>query len=309
MAHFKISAPGRIVLSGEHSAAYEKTLLVAGLSLRTRLEFCELSASESIISIHFPRVGLKKDIPLEIVENYFFNTRISELRSNLIDFFRYVTYFITMHCSWETFEQRYSLHVFFYLFYYLTYDFKKRSPFRISVTTEIPLGNGLGSSTSFAACLAGCFLHWRRLLQKGDHIRFTRDDLATIQHYTEYCEDCMQEYIFPTIDAETCIYSQLRYYQYKGYKHFGVEVINLQTVIKVLIIATNIRQDKKDRALQIAVLNSLYFEKFMDLLDIVAMTIYNRFRYINNIRTIKDPTVHQSANKEIQFYVTKIKKC
>ncbi|XP_029172230.1 mevalonate kinase-like isoform X2 [Nylanderia fulva] len=166
MAHFKISAPGRIVLSGEHSAAYEKTLLVAGLSLRTRLEFCELSASESIISIHFPRVGLKKDIPLEIVENYFFNTRISELRSNLIDFFRYVTYFITMHCSWETFEQRYSLHVFFYLFYYLTYDFKKRSPFRISVTTEIPLGNGLGSSTSFAACLAGCFLHWRRLLQK-----------------------------------------------------------------------------------------------------------------------------------------------
>ncbi|XP_029174984.1 mevalonate kinase-like isoform X2 [Nylanderia fulva] len=272
MANFKISAPGRIVLSGEHSATYNKTLIVAGLSLRTRLEFQELPESERIISINFSRIDLEKDIPLEIVESYFFNTDLSEIRSNPIHFLRYVTYFITMHGLWKTFEQRFSLHIFFYLFYSLTYNLKRRSPFRVLVTTEIPFGSGLGSSTSFAACLAGCFLHWK-CLQSGDHIRFNYEDLETIKRYTESCEDFMQEYVFPAIDAETCIYGQ------------------------VLVIATNIRQDKKNRALQIAVLNSVHpdFETFINLLDEVATTIYNRLRYIDNIRNIGDPIVHQNA--------------
>ncbi|XP_029174983.1 mevalonate kinase-like isoform X1 [Nylanderia fulva] len=296
MANFKISAPGRIVLSGEHSATYNKTLIVAGLSLRTRLEFQELPESERIISINFSRIDLEKDIPLEIVESYFFNTDLSEIRSNPIHFLRYVTYFITMHGLWKTFEQRFSLHIFFYLFYSLTYNLKRRSPFRVLVTTEIPFGSGLGSSTSFAACLAGCFLHWK-CLQSGDHIRFNYEDLETIKRYTESCEDFMQEYVFPAIDAETCIYGQVRNYQRAYYKSFFTNVINLKTVLKVLVIATNIRQDKKNRALQIAVLNSVHpdFETFINLLDEVATTIYNRLRYIDNIRNIGDPIVHQNA--------------
>ncbi|XP_029172231.1 mevalonate kinase-like [Nylanderia fulva] len=305
MAHFKISAPARIVLSGEHSATYGKKMVVAGLSLRTRLEFCELSASESIISIHFPRVGLKKDIPLEIVENYFFNKNISAIRENPIDFLRYVAYFITMHRLWKTFEQRFSLLVFFYLFYFCTYDFEKKSPFRISVTTEIPLGNGLGSSTSFAACLTGCFLHWR-YLQNGNHITFTPEDLATIQRYTQCCEDCMQEYVFPTIDAETCIYGQIRSYQCMDFKHFVTHVTHIKT-IKVLIIGTNIRQDKKERALQIAVLKSkaLNFETIMNSLHDDARTIYDRLVHIHQLRYIRNPIYHEKAYNNLQLDIIK----
>ncbi|XP_029172223.1 mevalonate kinase-like [Nylanderia fulva] len=301
MANFKISAPGRIVLSGEHSAMYGKKFVVAGLNLRTRLEFQELPESERYISINFSRIDLRKNIPVETIESYFFNTNLSDMQSSPMDFFRYVTYFITMHCLWETLEQRFSLHVFFYLFYFFTYDLEKRSPFRISVTTEIPLGNGLGSSTSFAACLAGCFLHWKSL-QRGNHIRFNRDDLVTIKRYTESCEDFMQEYVLPPIDAYTCIYGQVQYYQHKRYKYFVGEVTNLQTVLKVLVIATNIRQDKKERALQIAVLNSKAsdFKTFMNSLDDVALTIYDRLAYINNIRNIENPIDYQNAYKNLQ---------
>lgn len=42
LTKFKISAPGSIVLSGEHSALYEKNIIVAALGLPTNLEFSEL---------------------------------------------------------------------------------------------------------------------------------------------------------------------------------------------------------------------------------------------------------------------------
>ncbi|XP_029172233.1 uncharacterized protein LOC114941409 isoform X2 [Nylanderia fulva] len=247
LINFIISAPGRIVLSGEDTAVYGKHLVVAALDIRTKLEFRELSEAEGkIIKIDFNRVALQKDIFLEDVERYFFQTNLSEIYTNPIRFLRYVTYFITTHGLWSTHEQKFSLQMFFYLFYSMTYDLE-RKPFYVHVSTKLPPGSGLGSSTSFAVCLAACFLHWR-CLQGGHHISFNNEELMTIKRYSESCKDVMQEDVFPWVDAEICIHGKIRSHQHTHYKSLLTSIINLQKVIKILIVPTTKEQSKKIRA-------------------------------------------------------------
>ncbi|XP_029172232.1 mevalonate kinase-like isoform X1 [Nylanderia fulva] len=283
LINFIISAPGRIVLSGEDTAVYGKHLVVAALDIRTKLEFRELSEAEGkIIKIDFNRVALQKDIFLEDVERYFFQTNLSEIYTNPIRFLRYVTYFITTHGLWSTHEQKFSLQMFFYLFYSMTYDLE-RKPFYVHVSTKLPPGSGLGSSTSFAVCLAACFLHWR-CLQGGHHISFNNEELMTIKRYSESCKDVMQEDVFPWVDAEICIHGKIRSHQHTHYKSLLTSIINLQKVIKILIVPTTKEQSKKIRADKMAhmkVCNS-EFDSIINLFDEIAKSIYDRLDNINN---------------------------
>lgn len=192
MVKFRVSAPGRIVLAGEHSARYEKNLIVAGLNLRTKLEFEDLHESTGIISIDLPDVRLKKEILVQIFKDYFLNRDLllSDVHSNPINLIRCVTYFISTNGFWKTCEQKFSLEIFFFLLYIIAYDKSLDiKPFRVKVFTEIPVGSGLGSSTSFAVCLAACFLRWK-LLQSGqkDYIVFNYQELCEIERYTSVCE-------------------------------------------------------------------------------------------------------------------------
>ncbi|XP_029172237.1 mevalonate kinase-like [Nylanderia fulva] len=285
LINFAISAPSRIVLSGKDSAAYGKHLVAAALDIRTKLEFRELSESEGkIIKIDFNRVALQKDIPIEIVESYFFHTNLSEIYyKNPIEFLRYITYFITTHGLWSTHDQKFSLQMFFYLFYSMTYDLE-RKPFHVQVSTNLPAGSGLGSSTSFAVCLAACFLHWK-CLQGGHHISFNDEELMMIKRYTETCENIMQEDVFPSIDAEICIRGKIRSHQYVHYESYFADVINLQKVIKILIIQKRLYQTaKKDRTEQMA--HHKFFDSEFDSVinkfDEIAKSIYNRLDDINN---------------------------
>ncbi|XP_029172238.1 mevalonate kinase-like [Nylanderia fulva] len=171
-----------------------------------------------------------------------------------------------------------------------------RKPFGVRISTDLPEGPGLGSSTSFAVCLAACFLHWR-CLQGGHHIGFDDEQLRTIKRYTESCEDVMQEDVFPWIDAEICIYGNIRTYQCTHYKSLFTSIINLQTVIKILIIATRCYQNKKTRAQLIAKMKSSHpdFDSIINKLDEFATTIYDRLDYINCNRDNVHPITHVSA--------------
>ncbi|XP_029178887.1 mevalonate kinase-like [Nylanderia fulva] len=248
MIQFKISAPGKLILCGDNLAMYKKMVVAASLDLRTRLEFCELSDNvQTVIKIEFPDVNLSLTVPLELVLNFFidFNSDVTDHLKLL----KHVQYFITANGMWTTHEQRFSLQTFFFLFIYMIHsEDLKINPFRVHVTTELPLAAGLGSSSSFAACLAGCFLQWGRL-QIGESGKFKDIDIENISEYVKDCEEVIQNYVIQA-DHDVCSYGQIvRYYYHNRYK--GIKILNVPRM-KIMLIDSQISKSKREQIEQMA---------------------------------------------------------
>jgi mevalonate kinase len=59
---------------------------------------------------------------------------------------------------------------------------------KIEISTAIPIGSGLGSSGSFAVCLASTFLILANKIDLKNHPNLTRDDLNLINKYAFFIE-------------------------------------------------------------------------------------------------------------------------
>ncbi|XP_029172225.1 mevalonate kinase-like [Nylanderia fulva] len=305
MASFKISAPGRIVLSGEHSAMYGKRFVMAGLDLRTNLEFCELPMSE-LIKIDFPRVHLQNSILHRIVADYFSHEKVSEIRPYPIDLLRYVNHFIDMNHLCDTREQRFSLQMFFYLFCMIKNLAIK--PFYLRVFTNLPSSPGLGSSTSFAVCLAACFLHWKRLQEGDDQSNeFNHNEIRKIRNYAKSCEEILQDHVIAAIDAQICITGRLKSCLRKNYKEYITETLYSNIEVKLLLIDSTVRQKREERAQQIAGLthSPSDFNSMLNKLVEMTKTIFKRFTHISSIANINDSNAHEKAYKDLQADIMK----
>lgn len=240
---FKISAPGSLILYGDHMIMYEKHVVTASLDLRTTIEFCELTSSKNIIEIEFPDVNLSLNLSLEGVLNYFFaNTYFNPMTDHIL-LLKHVQYFITSNGMWNTYEQKFSLQIFLFLLLYIVYkeeiDIKS---FHVRLTTELPIKAGLGSSTSFAVCIAACFLHWARLQRGVRYNIFNEEELNDISEYVEYCEEVVQKYTLGMYH-EVCIYGQIIRFRYSIQEGSNIRLLKVPRM-KILLIDSRIRRNK-----------------------------------------------------------------
>lgn len=283
MIKFKVSAPGKVILYGEPLAMYEKNAVAASVDLRTTLKFCELTDELSIIKIEFPDVDLSLILSLELVLNFFFCNNCIDLRDNIL-LLKHVQYFITVNDMWTTYEQRFSLQTFFFLFIYMIqYEDLYIKSFRVHLTTELPIGAGLGSSTSFAVCIATCFLHWGRL-QKGDDGAFSDIDLEAISEYAKNCEEVVQNYIIE-VDYDVCSYGQMIRYRYDC-RNKNVNILDVPRM-KILLIDSKIRQNKREQMEQLAVNYHSSTNSILNLLDGLSNQACQKLVEINNDMTFR----------------------
>lgn len=55
---FMVSAPGKVIVYGEHAVVYDKAALAAAISLRSYLHVTTLSKSQRTVTLNFRDIGL-----------------------------------------------------------------------------------------------------------------------------------------------------------------------------------------------------------------------------------------------------------
>ncbi|XP_025270421.1 mevalonate kinase-like [Camponotus floridanus] len=284
MIKFKVSAPGKMILCGEHVMMYGKHVVAASLDLRTTLKFIELiDDPRNIIKIEFPDVNLSLNLSLELILNFFFTDNFLPLIEDDIELYKYVQYFITLNGLWRTYQQRYSLQIFLFLFLHIAHqeqlDIKS---FHVHLATQLPINAGFGSSTSFAICLAACFLHWS-YLQKGTHNDFDDYELEKIMLYVTTCEKIVPNYMFG-IDNNVCIYGQVLKAQYQNPLNCNVKLLQVPR-IKILLIDSRIRQNKFEQMMRMAQMKRSDPDEsdyFLRTIDKISKRTCTRLVAINN---------------------------
>ncbi|KMQ84551.1 mevalonate kinase, partial [Lasius niger] len=261
---------------------YENRVVSASLDRRTTLNFYELP-NEQGIEIRFPNVNLSLDVPLETVVNFLLYNDMVNIVENKTRLIKYVRHFITFNGMWSTHEQKFSLQIFFFLLSaFAYYDGLGIRPFRVDVSTDLSIGGGLGSSTSFAVCLAACFRHWARL-QQGDHDVFDENDLSQIYEHSALCEEFIQNFAF-AFDNYVCIHGKITYSKFENGQQFTIDRMDVPEM-KILLINSNICQNNRERLQKVAKIkhnNTIYADGRLRAINEISKKIYDKLKIIKS---------------------------
>ncbi|KAJ6075188.1 uncharacterized protein N7446_002965 [Penicillium canescens] len=139
---FMVSAPGKVIVFGEHAVVHGKAAMAAAISLRSYLLVTTLSKSQRTITLNFRDLGLN-------------HTLVTDLDPELVESLEPHLQGVSKgHPDRKTHIR--SASAFLYLFLSLG---SPQSPGAIyTLRSTIPIGAGLGSSASVCVCLSSALL-------------------------------------------------------------------------------------------------------------------------------------------------------
>lgn len=176
MPAFMTSAPGKVIVYGEHAVVYGKPAMAAAISLRSYLLITALSKSHQTITLRFPDVNLEHtwnidDLPWSIFSHpskkrHYYDL-VDRLDPELVEAMQ--PHLSTLSPNAPAEDRKVHQHAasaFLYLFLSLgSQDF----PGCIYILrSTVPIGAGLGSSASICVCLSSAILLQLRILS-GPH--------------------------------------------------------------------------------------------------------------------------------------------
>lgn len=155
VGEIRVSAPGKVILHGEHSVVYGRRAVALSLDLRTTLT---LTAGGTRLTLDLPAVGIKESWPLGDVEDLW--TRLGRpgepgaapLSEGQV---LQVRKFLALPEDSSSGPHALALLSFFQL--YLAILPRPRAA-TFTVTSQLPTGAGLGSSAAYGVCLSAALL-------------------------------------------------------------------------------------------------------------------------------------------------------
>lgn len=169
---FMVSAPGKVIVYGEHAVVHGKAAMAAAISLRSYLHVTTLSKSHRTVTLNFRDIGLDHtwdidSLPWDLFHHpskkKFYYDLVTALDPELLDAVKPHAEAVSLG---RPDEQR-KIHVrsatsFLYLFLSLG---SPQSPGAVyTMRSTIPIGAGLGSSASVCVCLSAALLTQIRAL-------------------------------------------------------------------------------------------------------------------------------------------------
>lgn len=152
---FIVSAPGKVIIFGEHSAVYGKPAIAAALSLRCYL-LATPNETPNTIKLEFPDIQLsyawnKDDIPWDsIKEHVQYEDGIPKVTEELIP---EITQALSSLLS-NIDSKMHHTACFCFLYLYSSLCNESTPGMTFTVRSTLPIGAGLGSSASTSVCLA-----------------------------------------------------------------------------------------------------------------------------------------------------------
>ncbi|KAI6708375.1 hypothetical protein PZA11_000875 [Diplocarpon coronariae] len=176
MPAFMVSAPGKVIVFGEHAVVYGKAAIAASISLRSYLLVTALSKSKRTVSLRFPDINLSHtwnidDLPWDIFsqpgkKKYYYD-RVTALDPELLAAMKPHLADVSLDAPDDLRKvHQNSASAFLYLL--LSLGSPSFSGSIYTLRSTIPIGSGLGSSASICVCLAASLLLQLRTLS-GPH--------------------------------------------------------------------------------------------------------------------------------------------
>lgn len=281
MIEFRISAPGKIILYGEHAVVYGKTAVASSLDLRTILHYKDLPDNSELIVLSMPKIRLLVNISLPQVYQYFYNDKCPSYNDHE-HYYRYIEAFVTK-IDHNNLQQKLALEAFFYLYIGIckTENIMIK-PFQIVIETALAVSSGLGSSASFAVCIATCFLNLSKL-QKQETLILNIFELDKISMYALNCEKIMHG--TPSgIDNSVCTYGSIIEFK-KGEK---LEPIIAAKGMRVLLVDTRVQRSTRALVENIARLKLKYPGIITPILESIDSVAKEALVVIKEIRNLPD---------------------
>ncbi|XP_060068734.1 mevalonate kinase-like isoform X2 [Ylistrum balloti] len=172
MGRLTVSAPGKVILHGEHAVVYGKKALAASLDLRTYLILTQ--RADNLIDLHLPDIEIRLSLQRDI---YSKGNDIKNDITKPIPASDEIIETLTKSSGLDADASRsqvLAVASFLYLFTEISRASKCPLPaIDVRVQSELPIGAGLGSSASYSVCLAA------GLLQLGNHIHQSKPSSNT----------------------------------------------------------------------------------------------------------------------------------
>ncbi|XP_045539357.1 mevalonate kinase [Papilio machaon] len=267
----EVSAPGKVILHGEHSVMYGKTALAVSLGLRSSVVLRQQEPTECpVINVKFPKVDLDEILPLKPIAEIFPGQPVR------VDHEDYINKINTVLChirpGFEELKdtQKNSLRALLYalagIFGTANLDI---TDFTIQLSTDLTVGAGTGSSASFATCLCGVFVKLVQLKTTGEVLDFSDDEKKLVSGWAFNCERIMHG--APSgIDNTTCTFGAL-----VSFKKGQVPVLRPSPELRVLLVDSGVSRETIRLAAAVAELRECYSSAvghIMDAMDNVAVT-------------------------------------
>ncbi|KAI8207593.1 hypothetical protein K4K53_000836 [Colletotrichum sp. SAR 10_77] len=202
MPAFMVSAPGKVIVFGEHAVVHGKAAIAAAISLRSYLLVTSLSKSRRTVSLRFPDIDLHHtwnidDLPWAAFQHpskkKSYYDLVTELDQDLVAAIQPHLNEVSPHKPDDVRKvHQNSASAFLYIF--LALGDRSFTGCLYTLRSTIPIGAGLGSSASIAVCLAAALLLQLRTLS-GPHPDQPPDEarlqVERINRWAFVCEMCI----------------------------------------------------------------------------------------------------------------------
>ncbi|KAF2749457.1 mevalonate kinase [Sporormia fimetaria CBS 119925] len=166
MPPFMVSAPGKVIVYGEHAVVHGKAAIAAAISLRSYLLVSFLSKSHRTVTLRFPDIQLEHtwdldDLPWDAFsakskKKYYYDL-VTSLDPDLLTALQPHIATVSPKVP-EASRKIHHASATSFLYLFLSLASRKTPPCVYTLRSTIPIGAGLGSSASIAVCLSTALL-------------------------------------------------------------------------------------------------------------------------------------------------------